>query len=148
MGPFVPAGSPAGGHSRAGGRILLLAPWFYFQSVSCSTCRITSRHFTIWGGRGFSPLLFFTSLNSCLSETLSLGPRSTVVTMATEAFLLPPVDWSQAFGICSQTGGKAAIQESPLILDGSPQGQSTAWVGACLDWFRCYLFLNKHPPLQ
>ena len=39
---------------------------------------------------GFSSLLFFTSLNSCLSETLSLGPRSTVVTMATEAFLLPP----------------------------------------------------------
>lgn len=39
---------------------------------------------------GFSPLFFFTSLNSCLSETLSLGPRSTVVTMATEAFLLPP----------------------------------------------------------
>ena len=41
-------------------------------------------------GGGFSPFLFFTSLNSCLSETLSLGPRSTVVTMATEAFLLPP----------------------------------------------------------
>ena len=95
-------------------------------------------------GRGFSPFLFFTSLNSCLSETLSLA----WLLWQQKLSSCPPVDWSQDFGICSQTGGKAAIQESSLILDGSPQGQSTAWVGACLDWFCCYLFLNKHPPLQ
>ena len=146
MGPFVPSGSPAGGHSPAGGRIRLLAPWFYFQSVSRSTCWITSLPLLHvgGGGRGFSPFLFFTSLNSCLSETLSLA----WLLWQQKLSSCPPVDWSQDFGICSQTGGKAAIQESSLILDGSPQGQSTAWVGACLDWFCCYLFLNKHPPLQ
>lgn len=59
-------------------------------------------------------LLCFTSLNSCLSETSSLGPRSTAVAMAT-AFILPPLGYSQEFGFCSQTGGKVAIQESPPL---------------------------------
>lgn len=68
-----------------------------------------------------------------------------MIAMATDAFILSPLDWSQAFGICHQTGGKAAIRESPLILDGSSEGQSTAWVEACLDPSCCCLFLNKHP---
>lgn len=72
MGPCS-AGSLAGGHPCQ--EDSTLAPWFYFQSVSCNTCKITSRHFTIifYFFFGFSPLLF-TSLNSCLSETLSLAP--------------------------------------------------------------------------
>ena len=123
-------------------------PGFIFRACLAALVGLLLCHFTIWGGgargRGFSPFLFFTSLNSCLSETLSLA----WLLWQQKLSSCPPVDWSQDFGICSQTGGKAAIQESSLILDGSPQGQSTAWVGACLDWFCCYLFLNKHPPLQ
>lgn len=53
-------------------------------------------------------LLCFASLSSCLSETWSLGPGSTVVAMATGAS--PPP--RQVFGIHKQTGGKAATQES------------------------------------
>lgn len=55
MGPFVPAGSPAGGHSRAGGRILLLAPWFYFQRCLATLVRLLL---------AISPFFFLVSLLS------------------------------------------------------------------------------------
>ena len=91
-------------------------------------------------------LLLVRSLNSCLSETSSLGPRSTAVAMATEASLLPPLAWSPAFGLGGQTGGKAAIQESPLFLDGCPEGQflgrsPPAWILLLL-----FIFNKQHPP--
>lgn len=65
-------------------------PGFIFRACLATLVRLLLAISPFFFFFGFSPLLFFTSLNSCLSETLSLGPRSTVVTMATEAFLLPP----------------------------------------------------------
>lgn len=90
MGPFVPAGSPAGGHSPCAGGRIHPGPGFIFRACLATLVRLPPFHHYFLFFFGFSPSFSSLLLNSCLSETLSLGPRSTVVTMATEAFLLPP----------------------------------------------------------
>lgn len=80
-------------------------------------------------------LVFFISLNSCLSASPSLGPRNTAIAMTTEAFILPPLHYSR------QTGGKTAIQRWPPSLMTRPVD---LWAEASLNRFGC-LFLNTPP---
>lgn len=108
MGPFVPDKSQQEATPVGGFRSQLLH--FVFRLYLAALVGLLLAIFPFLSLSAL--LVFFISLNSCLSETSSLGPRSTVVAVATEAFILPPFDYSQVFGIYNQTGGKAAVQKS------------------------------------
>lgn len=114
MGPFV-SGPPSRRPLRCLGKIPLLAPACGFHvCLAVLTSRITACHIPFLP---FSALLiFFVSLNHCLSASPSLGPRNTAIAMTTEAFIPPPPPLQpRAWNPLS--GGKTAIQQSLPSLD-------------------------------
>lgn len=141
MGPFVPI-CPSGRPSC--GRILVPAPPFCFQCLAA----LVGLLLAIFPFLCRSALLvfFFTSLNSCLSETWSLGPRSTVVAMATEAFILPATSRLEP-SVWNPQSDRWEGSHPGIIstLDGNLEGPSTSWAEACLKHSVLSLFLNKHP---
>lgn len=81
VGPFVPRSQQA----PFGGRTVSPVCAFCAQRGSGSACGVPACRVPVF------VLRCFASLNSCLSETWSLGPGSTGVAMATGASILPSV---------------------------------------------------------
>ena len=62
MGPFVPSGSPAGGHSRAVGGFYSWLPGFIFRACLAALVGLLLAISPVGGGWGAVSLLSFSSL--------------------------------------------------------------------------------------